>query len=137
MEINSPSSDHSLGIVEMDSTHNEFLVACEQLKAASGGDFVQQFATLVDHTRDHFNNENRLMEESGFPPIHIHQGEHARVIGELEQAAEQLKQNENAFEHGAMVDGLLEWFEMHLRTMDAALAGHLRNVNHPAASNGA
>ncbi len=138
MQISQPTSpgkqpDHSLGIDEMDRTHGEFLAACGKLKSTSGEDFSAQLEKLVAHTRLHFENENRLMAESGFPPTPIHMGEHERVLLELENALQLIQQEPSKYDGATFSNELLQWFETHLRSMDTALAVHLRTVRHPAA----
>ena len=72
-----------LGVVDMDTTHEEFVTLVDALAAAPDAAFPALFARLQEHTRSHFENEARVMRACRFPAIGEHEGEHLRVLGEL------------------------------------------------------
>ena len=116
---------HALGVAEMDATHREFLDMVEALQAASDADFPALFARLHVHTRQHFENEERLMKASRFPAIGEHNSEHLRVLGELAHFARGVAAGRLGLAR-LYVQGLPTWFDTHLATMDAALAGCIK-----------
>ena len=118
--------DFELGVPTMDGTHREFAALVNSLAVAQGCDFVHLFTTLVDHTERHFAHENKLMEQSGFPPIHIHMAEHARVLAEMNEMKRQVSKGSIPFARAYVKERLPEWFKLHLATMDSALAFHLK-----------
>jgi hemerythrin len=118
---------YALGVAEMDATHQAFVDLADALLAADDAAFPGLFAELREHTRQHFENEGKLMKACRFPAIGEHHGEHLRVLGELAHfatgvsagrlvAARQYAQN------------LPAWFATHLATMDAALAACLKRA---------
>lgn len=115
----------ALGVTEMDATHREFVAAVIELEAASAADFPALFRALAAHTRAHFDNESRLMRQCGFPAIAEHEGEHRRVLGEVDWMERMLGQGRIAPVR-AYVRALPDWFARHLATMDAALAACLK-----------
>lgn len=80
----------------------------------------------IDHTRDHFEGENRMMMEYGFPPYPVHKGEHDQVLLRLESLqAEWLKE----FNLEALADFIFiewrDWFDAHVNSMDMVTAQFL------------
>ena len=83
----------------------------------------------LEHTRLHFESENRLMLDNGFPAYPVHSSEHERVLEQMESISGQWKSSRN-------LDPLAEylfvtwpsWFENHVKTMDAVTAQFLKIV---------
>lgn len=119
---------HALGVDEMDRTHREFAALAGLLMAADDDDFALLFGKLLDHTREHFSNEGRLMRISRFPALAEHEGEHHRVYGDLLQMNRAVQNGRLLLARAYVRTGLAEWFGLHLASMDAALAMHLRRV---------
>ncbi|HEX6734183.1 MAG TPA: hemerythrin family protein [Azonexus sp.] len=122
---------HALGVEEMDATHRSFVDLADRLLAADDAAFPALFAELREHTREHFDNEMRLMKACRFPAIGEHNGEHLRVLGELAYFTVAI----NAGRLGAArqyAQNLPSWFATHLATMDAALAACLKRAAQPA-----
>jgi len=121
--------NYILGHGFMDDTHREFVACVEQLSLASEENTIAVLEDLLTHTERHFAEENRWMEESGFPPIHCHTDEHSRVLDSLKQVLAIAQQNNPGI--GKITAKELEsWFVLHAATMDAALASHMRRTNY-------
>jgi hemerythrin-like metal-binding protein len=116
---------YALGLESMDGNHREFVLLARRLAETGDGEFAALFQQLVDHTRLHFAEEGRLMRLHGFPALGEHEGEHHRVFGDLLQFNRQIKRGRLALPRAYVRQGLPEWFDLHLRTMDAALARHI------------
>ncbi len=117
---------HALGMAEMDKTHREFVAQVAGLLAAGPVEFPALFQALVNHTREHFIAEGRLMRESKYRGLPEHEGEHHRVLGELQQLNRSLKRGHLPLVRAYVREGLTEWFDTHVAMMDAALAAHLK-----------
>jgi hemerythrin-like metal-binding protein len=115
-----------LGQETMDGTHREFVNLVNRLGEASKKEFIKLFAELLTHTKAHFEQENRLMEESGFPAIREHIDEHQRVLGELDRFAQRVASGSAMMGRAYVVQQLPQWFDLHAKTMDSALAAHLK-----------
>ena len=116
---------HTLGNDHMDATHHEFIAQVAALIAAGNAEFPALFQTLVNHTREHFTAEGRLMRESKYRGLPEHEAEHHRVLGELLQLNRTLKRGHLPLVRAYVKEGLPEWFDTHLAMMDSALAMHL------------
>jgi hemerythrin len=119
-------AQHALGIAEMDHMHEEFAALASALAVADEQAFPAMFKQLVDHTRLHFAQEGRLMRQCNFRAIGEHEGEHARVLGELLQFNRAIGRGRTALARAYVRQGLPAWFDLHLTTMDAALAAQVR-----------
>lgn len=119
---------HALGVDEMDRTHREFTALVGMLMAADDSDFAMLFGKLLDHSRQHFSNEGRLMRIARFPALGEHEGEHHRVYGDLVQMNRAVQKGRLLLARAYVKTGLTEWFALHLATMDSALAAHLKRV---------
>lgn len=130
-------SAHALGVDEMDRTHREFVDLVNRINAAGDADFAVLFGELLDHCRQHFGNEGRLMRISRFPALGEHEGEHHRVYGDLVQMHRAVQRGRLMLARAYARKGLVEWFDLHLATMDSALAAHIRRMGvAPAATGG-
>lgn len=119
------SPDFYLGVSSMDNTHQEFLNLIAQLKAADKTLFKSQFEAFLAHTRQHFEHEQKLMSDSGFPAANEHNSEHLRVLAELDAFNRQVQRGSQILARAWINQQALEWFKLHLSTMDSALASHL------------
>jgi hemerythrin-like metal-binding protein len=117
-----------LGVAEMDATHQSFVELADRLLAADDAAFPALFAELREHTREHFENEGKLMKACRFPAIGEHNGEHLRVLGELAHFATSVKVGRLVAAR-QYAQNLPTWFATHLATMDAALAGCLKRAD--------
>lgn len=116
---------YALGVVDMDATHREFIDMVDKLLLAADVDFPVLFARLHEHTRQHFEHEGRLMKSCRFPAIGEHNSEHLRVLGELAHFGRGVAAGRFNLAR-EYLKGLHGWFATHLATMDAALAGCLK-----------
>jgi len=119
---------HALGVAEMDTTHREFTALVNLLVESDDTDFAALFGKLLDHCRLHFTSEGRLMRISRFPALGEHEGEHHRIYGDLVQMQRAVQRGRLALPRAFVKQGLKEWFALHLSSMDAALAAHLKRV---------
>jgi hemerythrin-like metal-binding protein len=117
---------HTLGVAEIDDAHRDFINRVAILIASSDADFPALFQALVAHTREHFMAEGRMMRETKYPGLGVHEGEHHRVLGELQQLNRSLKRGRLPLVRAYVREGLPEWFDTHLTMMDGALVAFLK-----------
>ncbi len=119
---------HALGVAQMDATHREFAILAAELAAADDARFPALYAELLAHTRAHFAAEDAQMRASRFPAIGEHSNEHQRVLGELTAFNRGVQAGRLQLARAYARESLPGWFDLHLATMDAALAAHLKRV---------
>jgi hemerythrin-like metal-binding protein len=120
---------HTLGVPEIDHAHQEFILQVAALIAASDAQFPALFQALINHTREHFMAEGQMMRAAKYQGLAMHEGEHHRVLGELQQLNRTLKRGRLPLVRAFVKQGLPEWFDNHLTMMDAALIAHLNLEN--------
>lgn len=112
----------------MNRDHAEFVALREKLLALLAQQNVGTKVNalldeLLEHTRHHFAEEERQMQETRFPPYHMHKGEHDRVLADLAGRVAHWQQGRDVaslrdFTEGALAD----WFVNHVNTMDFVTA---------------
>ncbi len=118
----------------MNHDHAEFVGLREELLAALARQGVPAevdalLARLLAHTRDHFAEENRLMQEASFPPYPMHKGEHDRVLADMEAHITRWKEGRDAVALANWLEvGLVDWFVGHVSTMDFVTARYIKNA---------
>lgn len=118
-----------LGPAPMDDTHREFVTLVTGVAQSEGVENVLvALDALIQHTVEHFEQENRWMEECGFPPIHCHQGEHDRVLQSLRDMRPTVQADPGVAR--ILAKELESWFDLHAATMDDALAFFMRQVSY-------
>ena len=118
---------YTKGIARMDATHREFVELVNSLLQAPDEALANGLQQLLDHSRAHFAQELEWMHACDFPPLAIHDGEHQRVLGVLQQAQRFAADGEFTPVR-SVIDSLPAWFEQHAATMDNALAMHMQHA---------
>ena len=116
--------DLATGNPEIDDHHIQFVEALNAVSGAAESDLVPLLTRLAAHCDEHFGFENRQMEESGFPPIGCHLGEHDMVQQTVREVLRRAEAGEPQFAKN-LGPALAQWFDNHARTMDVMLAQHL------------
>ena len=119
-----------VGYDPIDQDHDEFIRLLNQLDDAGNTEFPDLFKRLLEHTEEHFDRENQLMEQFSFPAKAEHTGEHQRVLGEFKQFKKRVDKGLIAFGRSFVKERLPQWFELHASTMDGALAAHIQKQSH-------
>jgi hemerythrin-like metal-binding protein len=124
LQANNPA--YVLGVSSMDNTHQEFISRLNELEnCRTKEQFIQGYQNLWQHTQEHFEAEQQLMQHSAFPAIREHSAEHLRVLGELKHFAKGFEQQHITLARAYLTEQLPGWFTLHAATMDSALAAHL------------
>jgi hemerythrin len=122
----------------MHQTHLEEIVLINDLgrivEQAIDGDIDKDVVSdklkdWVEHTRQHFAEENRLMEEFDFPAYPMHRAEHERVFKLIESL-------QKIWMDSSQLDPLADfiffewpvWFDGHVNTMDMVTAQFLSQI---------
>lgn len=116
---------------QMDRTHEEFVVLLAEADAALDqpeAELLERFEALVDHTVEHFAQEDRWMTATGFAPENCHTFQHQAVLGVMIECAQRARDVGNFEPLKVAVKELATWFPQHAAMMDAALAEHMAAV---------
>ncbi|RYF69576.1 MAG: hemerythrin [Comamonadaceae bacterium] len=121
----------ALDLPLMDETHQEFVELLGQAERAPDAALVPAWHALVSHTEAHFGQEDRWMAATGFASANCHSLQHRAVLRAMREG---LLPGRDAVQQCALIRemaaALGPWFVQHARSMDAALALHLRGVGY-------
>lgn len=117
----------SLDLPLMDDTHREFVDLLARVETADDADLAGAWQALVDHTHDHFGQEDVWMASTRFAAGNCHTLQHQVVLKVMREAAQRAAQGDLQVLR-VMAGELALWFPQHAQSMDAALALHLRRV---------
>lgn len=122
----------ALDLPLMDDTHREFVELLDVVAQAGDAALPAAWRALVDHTADHFGQEDRWMRATRFSSTNCHTTQHQVVLAVMREGA---ARGEAALIR-QMAGELAAWFAQHAQTMDAALALalHLRRAGFDAAT---
>ena len=117
----------SVGDARMDDTHEEFVSMLNQLLAAMPTQQLPLYRAFIEHTVEHFAQEERWMLATGFSADNCHAGHHATILETMNAVLEHSEKGATDI-ITRMAQALVEWFPQHAASMDAGLAQHLKNV---------
>jgi hemerythrin len=110
-----------VGYAPMDAVHQEFIQHIDAVLRASAGDVAIAMRALQTQTRQHFDEEERWMNEASFPARGCHADEHAAVLRSVDDVCECVANGDMGAVR-PLAEALLEWFPGHADYMDSALA---------------
>jgi hemerythrin-like metal-binding protein len=92
-------SDNMLvGFKPMDDEHHAFVEMIERMQNAAADELaplLDQFAVVADA---HFDSENKMMEETQFPPRQCHIDEHMAVLKSVAEVRELLAEGQHEYD---------------------------------------
>ena len=122
---------------QMDETHQEFVQLINELEAArvaGAEDLIARYDALIDHTVEHFAQEDRWMAATGFTPENCHTNQHKQVLELLNEVRRRVVDEGQDELLPRLLPELATWFEQHAQSMDAALIFHMGEVGYDATS---
>jgi hemerythrin-like metal-binding protein len=122
------SAEFVTGYAPIDQDHQEFLDLLNQLETAADAEFPTLYQQLYEHTEQHFERENQLMQQLAYPATTEHKAEHQRVLGEFKQFKSRIDRGLIVFGRLFVTDRLPLWFKLHIATMDYALVNHINSL---------
>lgn len=114
-----------LGVESLDRSHRKLMEAFAALQDMPDDTFICSYPRLVADIENDFRHEERTMEMLDIPSLQAHLEQHARVLSALHHAASSLMQGDVATGRKAVML-LMEWFSVHMDTMDRQLAMAIR-----------
>lgn len=117
---------YALNDPAMDETHREFLLLCQRTALSPGPDFLANFEHLRHHTQDHFAAEEARMAACTYPLLAEHRSDHQRILGDMNRFTQRIHAGRTMMARAWLNETLSSWFDLHAKTMDSALAAHLR-----------
>ncbi|HAO20901.1 MAG TPA: hemerythrin [Desulfobacteraceae bacterium] len=115
--------EHSVGVYEMDRHHQKLFDILNRLHdAMKDGKGMQIIAGIVrellDYTRYHFGEEEKLLEKIGYSGISEQKMAHQKFISQIEGYKEQADKGMTAFLSSGVSTLLTDWLRNHIGVMD-------------------
>ncbi|KZT15862.1 hemerythrin [Acidovorax sp. GW101-3H11] len=117
----------NLDLPLMDDTHREFVDLLAVVAQADDAHLQPAWQALVEHTDQHFGQEDAWMASTRFASGNCHSMQHRVVLQVMREGATRAAQGDLQVLR-VMASELALWFPQHAQSMDAALALHLRRV---------
>ncbi len=122
---------YGLGVDSIDAQHKRWFRLLDELtKAASehgtGGQVEELLVKVIEFSTQHFEYEERLLRQSGYPDFENHKRLHDGFLKHLAQTKNDLVQwsREDAAKIATMLDN---WVRNHVLMIDINYAKHLRD----------
>lgn len=110
-----------LGYEPMDHIHEEFVDLLGQLQSGRDSELAGLMDQLIVHVKSHFDEEDKWMVETEFPPRECHIEQHQQVLASILEVRELL--NQDRFDICRdLTRALVDWFPGHATHLDSALA---------------
>ena len=117
-----------VGFKKLDDDHQGFVNIIQRMQEAP----IHEIAALLDQfelfARTHFDLENRMMEDTKFPPRQCHIDEHDAVLKSVTEVQALLKEAPNPIAKDLVVE-LAKWFPGHVIHLDSALSHWMNKQN--------
>lgn len=123
------NEDLALQQPRMDDTHREFVDLLNALHGRLDGEPAALLAaldTFVQHTVDHFAQEDGWLLRVGYSAQNCHSTQHAQVLELVREVRRRLAEQGDVAVVRSLVPALADWFVMHAQSMDAGLAYSMR-----------
>lgn len=117
----------NLDLPLMDDTHRDFVDLLAAVEQAEDAQLPLAWQALVEHTDQHFGQEDAWMASTRFASGNCHSMQHRVVLQVMREGAARAAQGDLKVLR-VMASELALWFPQHAQSMDAALALHLRRV---------
>lgn len=107
-------------VKELGELVNSFIANNNQQNKSA---LTKKLTAWLDHTIAHFERENNLMQETGFPAYPIHKDEHETTLSQMRNVVNTWIKNQNIELVEDYVFSLWPaWFDQHVNTMDMMTA---------------
>lgn len=117
------TDSYLVGFPAMDDTHREFVDHLDALFQATDATIAQRLQEMIEHSEQHFSQENQWMEQTEFPARECHINEHAAVLASMREVlAYLLSKDGDPNEARRLAIELSRWFPSHTDYLDASLA---------------
>jgi hemerythrin-like metal-binding protein len=128
----------SVGVPAIDEEHRrmiDIVVSLHNSMVAGMSDdcFAGLFDSLVDCTETHFQHEETLMDQTGYPAQERHRAEHHKLRLNIKMFREDIIDRSNSARVSDMMEFLKVWLLDHMQGEDRELGGYLAATRQHAA----
>ncbi|MFP4363969.1 MAG: bacteriohemerythrin [Spirochaetia bacterium] len=88
-------------------------------------EFTPYIIKLIRYTREHFGDEEKMMEEKGYPYIKRHKDQHREFIEKIDSFDEKIDRQKKSA-NAELVVFLKQWLVTHIQKSDKAYADYAK-----------
>lgn len=127
------SNDFKIGEDEIDKEHWGLFALIHDLgdKLAEGAaedSVAVTIEALAAYVDVHFEHEERLMQETGYPEFAAHKKAHEALDKRVAELKEDLRRAPNTFDYDALMEFLSNWLSQHIINVDMEFAAYHKNL---------
>ena len=116
-------NQYSVGVALMDNHHQRLFDIINKLheavKAGQASDAMGSIIVeLLDYTKYHFGEEEKMLQAIGYPQLDMHKGLHKKFIDELEGYKADVDKGMAVFAATKVFNTSLNWLVGHIQTID-------------------
>ena len=124
------SAAFEIGIDFLDEQHRQILEMINELhrrvaNGASQEELERLLDAIVQHIRDHFESEEKTLQEHDYPELEEHRQIHARLTRQILDYQKRVKQEKNIISYDLLAF-LKDWLTKHICLIDKKYASFLR-----------
>ncbi|OAN52196.1 hemerythrin [Paramagnetospirillum marisnigri] len=127
----------SVGVKRMDDHHKKLVDLINMLFDAMSGDATRAVDTvlsdLLDYTRYHFGEEEKLLAACGYPDLEEHQGVHRGMVKEVLDMRQRYLDNPVSVSPNEALDFLSKWLMRHIIGKDLRYRSYAEGQPDPGA----
>ncbi|MBT7943870.1 MAG: hemerythrin family protein [Alphaproteobacteria bacterium] len=129
MTIAQWSDDFKTGEEEIDKEHWGLFAQINDLsdklsQGAAESSVVSTLDALVVYVEVHFEHEERLMEETGYPDLESHKKAHRALDLRVAEFQDAFLRSPETFDYDALMEFLSNWLHQHILKLDMDFAAY-------------
>ncbi len=121
--------EYSVGHEQIDNEHKQFIRLVSQLEEMNTltdkSSLLVHLDELEAYTHFHFTNEEKTMQQAGYPGFTIHQKLHEKLLITLGKNLKEIKAEQKSVYE--LIQFLVKWFIFHTSSEDKKFTRYLKN----------
>ena len=91
--------------------------------------FSENLEKLLEHMKEHFASEERLMQEVQYPSFRMNKADHDKVLNETRYVEMQWRNKKDEDELREYLEGdIVPWLDQHIKAMDKPMADYVLQI---------
>jgi hemerythrin len=124
---------YSVGNRTMDSHHKKIFdilnIIHDATKAGRGEEIIEaELNELASYTKYHFNEEDKLMVQTGYPGLEAQRHAHKAFLDKIAEYQDEVAKGNGLFVVSNVAVTVKDWLKQHILTMDIQYENYLNKV---------
>lgn len=120
----------NLGIPKIDDQHKRLVQLANTMISASQSDGSDEMTAMIceelrEYTQYHFRDEERVMEEAGYPDLAPHREEHKKLTERVQALHEHIQADDDS-QVSVLLQLFTDWLVRHIAQSDRQIADYLK-----------